>query len=175
MGRIPAACCDRQRAPYGRRRVRLACAVESALHKLEVTTPKAVQAALRQEAERAPQSRFVHRLHCVALVGAGRSCYEVAEVFGDDPRSVERWVREYQQFGIEGLREKPHPGRHARLTEAQMRELKLALRNGPRALNYSADAWNSKLLRAEILRRFSVTLSGRHCQRLFSILQQSHP
>ena len=145
------------------------------MHKLKVTNPKAVQAALRQEAEHSPRPRFVHRLDCMLLVGAGRSCYEVAEVFGDDPRSVERWVHEFQQHGIEGLREKPHPGRHATLADEQLRQLELALRNRPRELGYAADAWNSKLLRAEILRRFGVTLSARHCQRLFRILRQSRP
>ena len=144
------------------------------MHKLDVTTPAAVQAALRHEGEHSPQSRFVHRLHCLLLVGTGRSCYEVAEVFGDDPRSVERWVREFQQHGIDGLREKPHPGRHATLADAQMRQLAVALKSVPRELGYAADAWNSKVLRAEILRRFGVTLSARHCRRLFKVLQPSH-
>ena len=143
------------------------------MHKLEITTPAAVQAALRHEGEHSSQSRFVHRLHCLLLVGTGRSCYEVAEVFGDDPRSVERWVREFQQHGIEGLREKAHLGRHATLADAQLQQLAVALKSVPRELGYAADAWNSKLLRAEILRRYGVTLSGRHCQRLFRILQQS--
>ena len=145
------------------------------MHKLEVKTPEVVKAALRQEAEHSPHSRFVHRLHCVLLIAEGRSCYEVARWFGDEPRTVERWVREFQQHGIEGLREKPHPGRHATLFDAQMRELELAFRTGPRELGYAANTWNSKSLRAEILRRFGVTLSGRHCQRLFRILQPSRP
>ena len=145
------------------------------MHKLEVTTPAAVQAALRHEGEHSPQSRFVHRLHCLLLVGTGRSCYQVAEVFGDDPRSVERWVREFQQHCIEALREKPHPGRHATLANAQMRQLEIALKSVPRELGYAADVWNNKLLRAEILRRFDVTLSARHCQRLFRVLQPLHP
>ena len=143
------------------------------MHKLEVTTPAVVQTALRHEGEHSPQSRFVHRLHCLILVGKGRSCYEVADVFGDDPRSVERWVHEFQQHGIDGLREKPHPGRHAALSEAHRRDLAVALANSPRELGYAASAWSNKLLRAEILRRFGVTLSARHCQRLFRNLCQS--
>ena len=145
------------------------------MHKLEVTTPAAVQGALRPEGEHSPQSRFVHQLHCLLLVGTGRSSYQVAEVFGDDPRSVERWVREFQQHGIEGLREKLHPGRQATLAHSQMRQLAVALKSVPRELGYSADVWNNKLLRAEILRRFDVTLSARHCQRLFRLLQPLHP
>ena len=145
------------------------------MHKLEVTTPAAVQAALRQEGEHSPQSRFVHRLHCLALVGAGQSCYEVAAVFGDDPRSIERWVRKFQQFGIEALREKPHPGRHAILGDAQMRRLALALKSVPREMGYAAEVWNSMLLRAEIARRYGMTLSARHCQRLLRILRPLRP
>ena len=145
------------------------------MRKLEVTTPVAVQAALRHEGEHSPQSRFVHRLHCLLLVGTGRSCYDVAEVFGDDPRSVERWVREFQQHGIEGLREKPRPGRQTTLADAQMRQLAVALTRAPRELGYAADQWSNKLLCAEILRRFGVTLSTRHCQRLFTTLRQSWP
>ena len=145
------------------------------MHKLEITSTAAIQAALQHEVEHSPQSRLVHRLHCLLLVGTGRSCYEVADVFGDNPRSVERWVREFQQHGVEGLRERPHTGRQATLAEAQMRQLALALKSVPRALGYAADAWSNQLLRAEILRRFGVTLSVRHCQRLFRILQQSHP
>ena len=145
------------------------------MRKLEVTTPAAVQAALRLEGKLSSQSRFMHRLHCLLLVGTGRSCYEVAEVFGDDPRSVERWVREFQQNGIDGLREKRHPGRPAILADAQMRELVLALKSIPRELGYAAEVWNNKFLRAEILRRFGVTLSARHCQRVFRVLQSMHP
>ena len=48
------------------------------MHKLEVTHPEAAKAALRREVMCSPQSRFLHRLHCVLLVAAGRSCYEVA-------------------------------------------------------------------------------------------------
>ena len=53
-------------------------------------TPATVKAALWHEGEHSPQSRFVHRLHCLLLVGTGQSCYQVAKVFGDDPRSIER-------------------------------------------------------------------------------------
>ena len=145
------------------------------MHKLEITTPAAVQSALRHESEHSPQSRFVHRLHCLLMVSTGRSCYEVAKVFGDDPRSIERWVHEFQQRGVEGLREKPHIGRRATLADAQMCQLALALLSVPRGLGYAVDVWNNKLLRAEILRRFGVTLSARHCQRLFRILRQPRP
>ncbi len=107
------------------------------------------------------------------LVAAGRSCYEVAKVFGDDPRSVERWVRKYQKNGVAGLREKLHTGRHATLDDAQMHQLVLALQSPPRECGHVDSAWSGKLLRAEIQRRFGSSLSARHCQRLFNGMQSS--
>lgn len=145
------------------------------MHKLEVTSTATIQATLRHEDKLSPQSRFVHRLHSVLLVGAGRSCYEVAEVFGDSPRSLERWVRKFQQHGVEGLRDRPHTGRHAALTDVQMRQLALVIKSDPGELGYAPDVWNNKLLRAEILHRFGVTTSVRHCQRIFRRLQHSRP
>lgn len=142
------------------------------MRRFEVKTQEVLRRALLLEGRHA-QSRFVHRLHCVRLVGAGQSCYGVAAVFGDHPRTVQRWVREFQQFGIEGLKEKPHPGRHATLADTQMRALELVLKCQPRELGYAVPEWNSNSLRAEILRRFSVSLSRRHCQRLLRMLREA--
>ena len=143
------------------------------MHRLEVHAQEILRAALIDEARHSRQSRFAHRLHCVRLVGAGRSCYEVAEVFGDNPRTVERWVREFEHFGIDGLKERPRPGRHAKLAKDQMQGLALALGRPPRELGYAVGEWDGNALRAEILRRFGVTLSRRHCQRLIGTLRQS--
>ncbi len=144
------------------------------VRKLEVTKADMAQKVLRQEMQCCAQLRFAHRLHCILLVGAGGSCYEVAKVFGDNPRSVERWVRQFQRSGITGLKEKPHPGRHPKLADEQMRQLEFVLDDCPRKLGYPADVWSNRLLRAEILYRFGVTLSGRHCQRLLKTLRQSY-
>jgi hypothetical protein len=40
-------------------------------------------------------------------------------------------------------------------------------------LGYPADAWSDNLLRSEILRQFDITLSLRHCRRLFTTLGPS--
>ena len=143
------------------------------MQRLQVTSPDAIRAALREEGARSPQSRFVHRLHCLLLVGAGQSCCEVARLFGDDPRSVERWVHEFRSHGIDGLREKPHPGRRAKLSGLQMEQLTHAVESPPRELGYAAIAWTNKLLRWEIERRFGVVLSARHSQRMLMSLRHS--
>ena len=136
------------------------------MNRLQVAHPEAARDALRQMLDSSPQSRFEHRLHCVLLVGAGHRCHEVAKVFGDDARTVQRWVQKFLRCGTDGLRDTPPPGRHAKLTVAETAQLGDVLKQPPGAFGHAAEVWCSDLLRNEIASRFAVTMSRRHCQRL---------
>ena len=142
------------------------------MRRLQLTDTDAVKTLLRSEARRSPQAMLAHRLHCVALVGAGLGCDEIAAAFGDDLRSVQRWVRRFQQSGAEGLVDTPHSGRPASLDETQMRQLRRAIAAEPQAFGHAGAAWSGEILRLEILRRFGVTHSKRHCARLLRLLRQ---
>lgn len=141
------------------------------MRRLDFTDPALALAALRQKFKRSPESRLEHRLHCVLLVAAGQSCSDVATVFDDDPRTIQRWVRRFGLQGVEGLHEMTRPGRPATLSAAQMLDLEHVLGSAPHALGYMAETWRSDLLRAEVTRRFGVVLSRRQCQRLLAILK----
>ena len=142
------------------------------MRKLQVKETDVVKALLRSEVRRSLQATFAHRLHCVALVGAGLGCDQIAAAFGDDLRSVQRWVRRFQQSGAEGLVDVPHSGRPPSLDETQMRQLRLAIASHPQALGHTGTAWNGEILRLEILQRFGVAHSKRHCARLLGLLRQ---
>lgn len=126
--------------------------------------------ALKDVHERSPQARFEHRLHCVVLVGEGHSGLTVARWFDDDPRSVQRWVRRFQQSGVDGLRDGIRPGRPRALTERQVHELSAVLQTFPRDHGYSSERWRSDIVATEVERRFGVTMSRRNCQRLLASL-----
>ena len=113
----------------------------------------------------------LHRLHCIVLVAAGLSCARVAAAFGDDPRSVQRWVRRFEVAGIEGLRDIPAPGRPAGLGDADLHALRLVLQADPRRSGNAGGTWNAQSLRKEIDRRFGVAYSLRHCARLLATLR----
>ena len=142
------------------------------MRKLQLTETDVVKALLRSEARRSSQATFAHRLHCVALVGAGLGCDQIAAAFGDDLRSVQRWVRRFQQSGAEGLVDIPPSGRPASLDETQMRQLRLAIAVPPQACGHAGAAWSGEILRLEILRRFGVAHSKRHCARLLEVLRR---
>lgn len=113
-----------------------------------------------------PDRRFVHRLHAVVLVSAGRSCLEVAAWFGDDRRTIERWVRRWATDGVMALHDIPHVGRPARLTPQASMQLAKDLSGTPRACGHDQPQWSGKLLARHLSRDHGVNLSARQCQRL---------
>src|ERR1700693_3026538 len=85
---------------------------------------------LQDEIQRSEESRYDHRLHGVLLVAQGITCPDVARLLGDAPRTVEYWVRRFEQKGLAGLKEGERPGRPSRLSAEQIREVNRVLRTG---------------------------------------------
>jgi len=140
------------------------------MHRLTFSGIETIQAALHQAVQQSAQYKYVHRLHCLVLVGAGRSCYEVAAWFGDDPRSVERWVHRFNLNGLDGLIEKAHTGRHPTLGCTQMLELAATVGTASCDAGTGAQVWSGATLQHEILQRFGMQLSARQCRRLLNAL-----
>ena len=55
---------------------------------------------LQDEIRRTEESRYDHRLHGVLLVAHGMTCPEVAALLGDAPRTVEYWIRGFEEKGL---------------------------------------------------------------------------
>ncbi|MGH9352493.1 MAG: helix-turn-helix domain-containing protein [Terriglobia bacterium] len=122
---------------------------------------------LQDEIRRSEESRYDHRLHGVLLVAQGMTCPDVGRLLGDAPRSVEYWVRHFEQRGLAGLAEGARPGRPRRLSEAQLDEAKAVLRRAPRDVGLSGTVWDGKTLQAWLARRYGVRLGVRQSQRMF--------
>jgi len=140
--------------------------------RLDVPNKGLLQRTLKREILRSSESRFLHRLHCVLLVGQCHSCYGVAEWFGESPRTVERWVHQFEEAGIEGLRSKPKSGRPSKLGSEQLEQLRREINKGPIQFGYDQERWDVKLLGAHVSDHFGITLSIRHCQRLLRACHQ---
>ena len=124
--------------------------------------------AIQQEIARSEEARYDHRLHGLLLLSQGYSCYEVAGMLGQDPRTVQRWVTRFAEGGFNRLREGEHSGRPARL-EPEVRALVEAdLRRSPREFGYAQNLWAGKLLAHHLALQHDVNLGARQCQRLFA-------
>jgi len=136
------------------------------MRKLKIDEPGVIRIAIQQEIGRSEESRYDHRLHGLLLLAAGRSCREVAELFGEDDTTVQRWVRRVQLGGIQALRESERPGRPRSLDSLQWRELDADLRKSPRDFGLTTAVWDGLTLAEHLRRRFGVHLGVRQCQRI---------
>jgi len=137
------------------------------MRKLEIKDAEIMRIAVQQEIVRSEESRYDHRLHGILLVCSGLSCYEVAEVLGHSPRTVQYWVQRFERSGFAGLQDGPRPGRPAALDETNLETIGAHLRRSPREFGYTQNLWDGKLLSHHLAHRFHIHLGVRQCQRLF--------
>jgi transposase len=124
-------------------------------------------AAIQDEIRRSDEARYDHRLHAILLVAEGMTCSEVATVFDDSVRTIQSWVRRFEEKGFAGLAELDRSGRPPRLNEKQLKEIERILRASPRQAGMDVNLWDGKTLSAFIKKRFGIILGVRQCQRLF--------
>ena len=139
------------------------------MRKLRIPDAESVRSMLQNLIGASSEAFFLHRLHCVTLICAGMSCAEVAKAFGDDRRSVQRWVSRFLESGIDGLRNGQSPGRPKKLGPLQLQQLRLTLQ-ADRLAGVAHSAWDAEALRVEIEQRFGITYSRKHCGRLLDSL-----
>lgn len=125
---------------------------------------------LQDEIKRSDDARYDHRLHAILLVAQGMSAPQVALHFGDAPRTVENWVRQFEERGLAGLTEQERPGRPQRLNERQIAKIATALRKPPSDAGFVVSLWDGKLLSEYVHQKFSIRLGHRQCQRMFTRL-----
>ena len=87
---------------------------------------------LRREARSQDDARMRIRLQAIVLARQGRTAEEIAELLGASRRPVQRWVRRYNQSGVEGLRRRPGQGRREKLSREERDRLCARIEASPR-------------------------------------------
>ncbi|MCY3620802.1 MAG: helix-turn-helix domain-containing protein [Gammaproteobacteria bacterium] len=130
-----------------------------------------VRAAIRRELVRTGESRYHRRLHGVLLVANGLSATTVAAALGDNPRTVQRWLKRYQTMGLDGLRDRIRPGRPTTLNARQRASLARDLDRRPAEFGLPDITWSGPTLATHLRERYASTLGIRQCQRLLKELR----
>ncbi len=117
---------------------------------------------VRDICSKSPDTKLLHRLHCVALVFNGFSASEVGRIFNDSPRAVAYWVTRYKKAGLDGLREESKPGRPPKLNPSQMGKLQIFLQQS-RARSPRVKA---QTVSDYISNQFGIVLTVRQCWRI---------
>src|SRR6516165_4330024 len=66
--------------------------------------------------------RDLKRARIVLLAAAGRSTRSIAREVGVQPRIVSLWRHRYADHGLEGLKDKPRPGKQPIYTKKQLQD-----------------------------------------------------
>jgi putative transposase len=108
--------------------------------------------------------RVSERIHFVLLCDREYSPPQIAHLFGYCAATVRHWLRQYLAWGVEGLYDKPRPGRPPRLTAMAERVLEDRVSQSPAALGVWATVWTVGLLARQLacpVARHRVPVLGR--------------
>lgn len=102
-------------------------------------------------------AKVATRLRAVAMARRGRTAGAIAAELDVSPRSVQAWIRRFNEGGPDGLRHRPKPGRPKLLSPEQESSLAAMIEAGPDDPGRSA--WRGPVLVEKIEQAFGVTMS----------------
>ena len=83
------------------------------------------------------------RMQAARLLKKGVHEAEVARRVGAHRQSVNRWAKQLEESGIDGLKKAGRAGRKPRLSEKNLENIREALKRGPEALGYETGLWTA--------------------------------
>ncbi len=84
---------------------------------------EAEQAAIQQREAATSDVRELKRLQAVRLYGSGQTMNAVVNVVGSSSRTIQRWVADYQERGIAGLKPRWQGANAKKLSDGQRAEM----------------------------------------------------
>jgi transposase len=130
-------------------------------------------AELRALARRERDGRVSARLLALANALDGMSRDAAARAAGMDRQTLRDRVHRYNAEGVEGLRDRPRPGRPRALDEGRQATLKALVLRGPELERDGCVAWRVRDLCGLVERRFGVRYSESGIRRVLHGLDLS--
>ncbi len=97
------------------------------------------------------------RLYAVYQVSLGVPSRDLETLYNTSFKQILNWVHRFEQYGIDGLRDKPGRGRKPRLNEHQQQRIKdLLLEESPVDYGYNTETWTGIMLIDWISENFQV-------------------
>ncbi len=140
------------------------------MQRLKIRDSELMKIAVQQEIVRTEESRYDHRLHGILLACSGKSSYEIAELFNQSPRTVQYWIKRFEESGFAGLTDAERPGRPTAVDSSIQKSIGKDLRKSPRDFGYSQNLWDGKLLSFHLKKKHKVILGERQCRRMFHVM-----
>ena len=127
-------------------------------------------AKLRAAAVCADDAAVTRRALAIAMILDGYPRATAAELAGMDRQTLRDWVHRFNAEGLEGLSDRPRPGRPAFLSAEQIKEVEAWVEAGPDLKTDGVVRWRRIDLVERIKTTFSITLDVRSVGRLLRAL-----
>lgn len=124
-----------------------------------ITFSKANVKQLKQELDKAyvrGDLRAVRRLSVLIMIGSRMVLELILSSWNVSQQTVYNWLNEFVTDGLNSLKYQKAPGRPARLTKSQKRDLVKWIEEGPEASGYTSGCWTSLLIQDLIYQKFHV-------------------
>ena len=113
-------------------------------------------------------AKLAQRIHGVYLASKGLTCPEIMVITAAARRTIQQWVRKYNQQSMAGLRDRPRPGTPTKLPRNKEIKLKNRIEAGPTKAD-GVSVLNGPAIRRILEREFGVLYSR---QGLYDLLHR---
>lgn len=128
-------------------------------------------AELRRRARRSDDADQARRILAIALVLEGGSRAAAARAAGAQRQTLRDWIIRYNAEGLEGLKDRPKPGRTPRLRGDNLKAFDQLVEKGPDRTTDKVVRWRCADLKEVAKDQFGVSLSERSIGRVLGQLR----
>ena len=128
---------------------------------------------LRKAAEESGEYRVSKRIHAVLLNGDGKTSGEISYILKSPRSCVSEWLRNYDEYGHEGLLEGYRCGRPKGLTDKQINQLEDIIESGPVSYGFLSGVWTSIMIAQVIESEFSILYHPGHVRKILYAMEFS--
>lgn len=112
-----------------------------------------------KEYRRRENSRDAEHALIVQKSSEGIKTKEIAKLLNMHPHTVRKWINNYNQFGISGLKRKYAPGKTKELRIRVKKAIELIIEKSPSEFGYPVNLWTTALLKNWLLEQKGISCS----------------
>lgn len=116
--------------------------------RLREMTDEEVETIRRLASSRTAEARLVERAKIIRVAHEGKRGKAIAEELGLNPATVRKWLKRFNEIGLEGLQDAERPGKPPRYTPEQVGEVVATALTNPSTLGLPFASWTLDRLEA---------------------------